>query len=483
MRRAFCTLILALACMLAWGCLRDDGLTPVPPPDKALGTAGPVVALDQLVTDLARQSGWELTAQKGDAGEPAETIAKAIPAQTLSVSREVIVGNIVHYSFRIATGPGKYDRIGIHRVVREERPGRPIRTRTWLFMLHGDLKDFEGMFMPGQFSPNLPDDFGVATWLAQHDVDVWGMDQGWNFVPPEETDFSFFANWGIQQQVDALDIGVAVARLTRCVTGNGLDKALVLGYSSGAFTGYGLLNQETQLPLCLRQVRGFVAADCGVKTDEDAMKQCWCSAADYYHSVYAMGQYQDNLIFHDVGVRAKGDPSGASPYIPGLTNLQTALYFGAGNVFAPTPAHYHAGVFEDGMPVDLQHVTVPQWLDFLDNMAAYEPTRFELEYSILLCGEEESPFDDHLAEITVPVLDIGGAGGLAPHTAYTVSLLGSTDITQLYVSLRPPEEIALDYGHIDIFTAANAPQLVWQPLLDWVRSHSPQGRPHGVAQR
>jgi len=271
-----------------------------------------------------------------------------------------------------------------------------------------------------------------------------------------------------------------VARTARRMTGNGYDKMLVLGYSSGGFTGYGLLNQETQLPPGQRQVGGFIAADIGYKTDDAISKEDWAGFLAYYRSFYDAGQYQDVLYFRDVALRARNDPEGASPYLPGLTNMQTAMFFGAGQIFGRTPSHYHAGIFEDGMPIGFQYITTEQWLDFLENTAAYEPMLFYIDYCILIVDQEDSPFDDYLAEIAVPVFHVGGAGGLAPQMTYTLSLLGSSDITELYVSLHPEDEVLIDYGHIDIFTAENAPQLVWDPILQWVEAHSKRGGPQAA---
>ncbi len=35
----------------------------------------------------------------------------------------------------------------------------------------------------------------------------------------------------------------------------------------------------------------------------------------------------------------------------------------------------------------------------------------------------------------------------------------------------PDAQAALDFGHADIFTASNADDLVWAPLLDWLMAH------------
>jgi hypothetical protein len=431
-----------------------------------------------MASELVGESGWMEYKDVPRKGGPGPFRPGDWKDLVGNLEREVIAGDIVHYSATLRTGHGLYDRIGIHRVVRESDPYRPIRTQDAILLLHGDLKDFEGMFLPGQFSPNLPDDFGIAVYLAQNDVDVWGIDQGWNLVPAEETNFSFFADWGIQKEVDHLGLALAVARKARAMTGNGKDRMLLLGYSSGSATGYTLLDQEAQRAPGLRQVKGYVAADFGVRSDDPDWLAVNGDLAVYQQSLYDGGQYEDALIFHDVALLAKNDPTGDSPYIPGFTNMQVALYFGGGMVYYPVMGHYHAPVLEDDMVVGFQYITTEQWLDFMENMAAYEPLRFELDVT-RICAGIEPPYLDHLGEVTVPVLDIGGAGGYAPSTSYTVSQLGSSDITQLYVQLHPDNEVELDYGHVDIFTAWNAPDLVWHPILDWVNAHSGRGHMEG----
>jgi len=468
MRRYLVYLFLGAA-LIAFGCSEERVSAP------------PTTQDDFGASSLAEATAWALVQQ---AGWPVEVSENEFSSEAVAQSqgniplfkyeRTVISGDVVHYSVIVRTGNGRYDRIGLHRVVRETQPYVPIRTDKALFMLHGDLKRFETMFIPGQFSPTLPNDFGIAVYLAQNDVDVWGIDQGWNLVPAEETDFSFFADWGVQKEVDHLDTGLKIARLSRQVTGNGRDKMLLLGYSSGAITGYALLNQEAQTPPARRQVKGFIAADAGVRSDDPDWLALWPELLSGYESIYNAGQYQDPLIFRDVAFLARWYADDPSPYIPEFTNLQTALYFGGGLIFSTTTvttyAHYHAPILDQsGLPEGFQFITVEQWLDFLDNSAAYEPMLFEVEYARVFAGLA-SPYVTHLSDITVPVFDLGAAGGAAPYTTATLSYLGSTDITQLYVSTGG--ELAEEYGHIDIFTANNAPGLVWVPVLEWIQDHS-----------
>ncbi len=64
---------------------------------------------------------------------------------------------------------------------------------------------------------------------------------------------------------------------------------------------------------------------------------------------------------------------------------------------------------------------------------------------------------------------------------YTLTLLGSTDVTIVSRRLTPPVDLALEFGHIDLWTADIAPHIakdmLWAPMLDWVLDHSPQGPP------
>ena len=133
--------------------------------------------------------------------------------------RTVIVPGIVHYSALVQVGPGEYDRIGIHRVVQENRPGYPIKVVGRVMLQHGDAKDFVGMFLPGVYSPGTPVDFGCAIYLARGGIDVWGIDQGWTLVPLETQHFEFMKEWGLQWAVDNLSTALAIARETRRLSG------------------------------------------------------------------------------------------------------------------------------------------------------------------------------------------------------------------------------------------------------------------------
>jgi hypothetical protein len=124
------------------------------------------------------------------------------------------------------------------------------------------------------------------------------------------------------------------------------------------------------------------------------------------------------------------------------------------------------------MPTGFQFLTEQAWLEFLMNACVYEPVLFERDYASTVCGSEDVPWDDDLGYVTVPVFNVGSAGGLGNVSDYTLGLLGSSDITSHIVTLYPSAYVAADFGHIDLFIADNAQSLVWMPILDWVNDHS-----------
>jgi len=360
--------------------------------------------------------------------------------------------------------------------VKAGRHNRPIRARKSIFLQHGDAKDFVGMFLPGTLSETTPDDFGAAVYWARRNVDVWGIDQAWNLVPAETEEFGFMAEWGIDKQAHDLGIGVTIARLVRRATGNGYRKMILLGYSSGSATGYALINAETQLPRGLRQVGGWIPADYSPVTDNDDWNtNANCIFIPEFEEMMDDGRYGYFVGFDYLGNLARDDPDGDSPDFPGFTNLQTAMFVGAGPVFGVGYIHYLAGIWEDDMPVDFIHLTVDQWLDFMIAGSPWEPAKFMLDYSVWGCGATDVPWDDHFGEITVPVLNIAPAGGIGPTTHYCLSLLGSSDITDMVIQLRPDGEDQFDFGHIDLWIADGAPELVWEPILEWIVDHTPGG--------
>lgn len=426
---------------------------------------------EQIARDLVAQSGWELDeAGAGTAGEDA-TLQKRIPIPLPHFQRIPLGNDIVHYKFLVRAGRGAYNFIGVHRVVKERIPFRPIRTTKSVLLQHGDYKDFEGMFLPGTRSSHMPDDFGLAMYLAENNVDVWGIDQAWTLVPASVTEHSFMADWGLQKQVDDLRLALAVAMHARMLTGCGWDKLNLLGYSSGVWTGYALLNQETQMRPMRQLVKGLIAADGAIKTDYEPFKQPFQAEYERTKALLDQGIYGDMVPLPVLGGLARNDPDGDSPVFPGFTNFQAAMFLAAGPIFGTVNFHYFAGIWENDLPVDLQYVTIDECFDFMEASVAWEPVRFFNDYCTVTL-DMGTNFDNHLGQIQVPIFNITPGGGFAELTTYTTTLLGSSDITSLIVRIHPPGEELLDFGHIDMFVSDEAVSRVWRPILRWIKSHS-----------
>lgn len=389
-------------------------------------------------------------------------------------SREVIAGDLVHYQYLIRTGLGTYDAFRLHRVVRETRPGVPLRTACNVFLQHGDAKDFVGMFLPGTRSSAWPRDFGFAPYLARNGVDVWGIDQDWTLVPAEEADLSFMESWDLGRAASNVRAGLAVARVLRLATGSGAGKMTLLGYSSGVFTTVAVLDREAALPAALRQVGGWIAADVPFKTNDAGVRDAFLADMAVQDASLAAGQYGSFVIFKPVGDLARDFPNDDSPIFPGLTNAQVAallFYVPGGPGFPVGHFHYWAGVFDgEGNPTGPRFTTQAQVFEFLTSAIAWQPVKFFRDEDVMVTETENSPYDDHLPLVRVPVLNVSPGGSFTELTQYGISRLGSTDVTHLFPSVGGAS--ADDVGHIDLFSWQGSEALWWGQALAWIQSHA-----------
>jgi hypothetical protein len=465
-------LFLVLAVTLMAGCAneRDRSAPTAPvgaPPNANLDPVG-------VAADIARQAGWAIEIEEPSEGMIAPSLPVPGGDKALLMQRQVLVGNIVHYSIRVRVGPGAHDVFGLHRVVREARPYQPIRTSKSVFLQHGDLKDFTGMFLPGAASPRLPDDYGLAVQLAQSDLDVWGIDQAWTLVPNGLGDYSFLLDFGLDRCISDLTTGIEIARVTRWLTGNGYRQMALLGYSSGAALGFAYLNEQTQRPQCLQQTCAFVPVDYGLKGDVESWFQALRQDMVLYESLIESGYNRQDNPFGMFGPPALADPDGPSELIPGLTNRQAAIAVAAFPAYSMATYHFLAGVFDaDGMPADLQYTRFDNWVEFMLASPPHETVAFMRDYSMTALPEYDTVWDDHLAAITTPILYLNAIGGGGAFGLHTLDLISSTDVTVRNFGFHPPEEILLDFGHIDLFLAEGAADFVWAPTKDWIVTHTP----------
>jgi hypothetical protein len=398
-----------------------------------------------------------------------------------SVTRRVITGNVVEYSTVVRIGAGEHDKIGLHRVVQETAPSVPAQERQAVLFVHGDAWGFDAAFLSNLETPGASPSHAAPVFLAQHGVDVWGIDLGWNLVPASTTDFSFLQGWGLDR--DARDVGIALflARTVRLAEGNGFGKMDLLGWSRGGQIGYTYVNGETQVPSFLRQVKGFVPVDIFVKSDDAGVRQASCNRAASEQALLDAGTYDSTSggLFVTLGNLALTAPTGASPILPGFNNHQAGLLLGSatyallppGQSFVPN-YHFTGGTFDtSGLPTGLTYTAENTWFHFEEGASPYEPVQLLADADTLVCGQTSVPFDDHLGQITVPVLFLGAMGGVGDYGLYSTTLLGSHDVTSHVVSLLPTAQQPFDFGHVDIWAGNDAQTLVWQPLLSWIVAH------------
>lgn len=392
------------------------------------------------------------------------------------LERLPVVDDVVHYRFKVRVGPGAFDVIRMHRVVKERRPFVPVSTRLSLFALHGCCAGFEGSFMANILTGQRPPKHAMPVYLAQRGVDVWGVDLGWILTPRETTDFSGFADWGFDKEVRQTRAGLAIARAVRAATSGDAGGLNFLGWSYGAQIGYVVVAEESQLPSWRRHVKGFLPVDMAMKYEPGTIPDWVCPTADWYRS-RPPGDYADDVSFYaTLGALAIGDPSGTSPFYAPLTNEQAVLVLGTSPGGLTPTFHQVAGVFDEtGMPTGLQFTGKDYFIHFMAGGASgagavwWAPARAGLDQMDTWCDVTDVPFDDHLGDVRVPTLNLAAAGGFGQASVHSATLLGSPDVTNLIVSLKPPGEEALDFGHSDLWLADNADKLVWRPILDWLK--------------
>ena len=203
--------------------------------------------------------------------------------------------DIAHYRYDVAMGPGKYDVVRIHRIVREKRPNKPISTRDAVMLLPGNPNSFEGIFMAPMVTGVSELDHSIVIFLAKNDIDVWGMDYGWAAVPPDETDFVFMGQWGLAKDVAHAAAALSIARSIRVDTGQGNGKLHLLGLSYGGQVAYPLVGEETLQPPGLRNVKAMIVLEIGVKTDDEIEREFYCAMAESGQALLDSNSYANNL--------------------------------------------------------------------------------------------------------------------------------------------------------------------------------------------
>jgi len=384
-------------------------------------------------------------------------------------SKRKITGDIAHYQLDVRLGSGPFDVVRIHRVVKERRPYRPIRTRSSVFMVHGSGQGFTDIFLNAG-TENPDPETSSPYYLASKDIDVWGIDLAWNFVPKETDDFSFAKDWGVIKDVKHTLASMSIARFLRGLTGQGFGRMNLLGFSYGGGIVYAAAGLETQQPRFFRDIKGIIPVDFSLKLDNEKWRQLACDISGRNRIDYENGAYfnSNNLIISlgEAALNAPNEPSTILPVPFPLTNYQAPLFI-ALNPRPVTGWHFLGGKLDIKNSIFETYHTEPQrWFSLLSSVPAGMPKLPGIELGEARCGEKEVSIDDHLKDITVPILYLGSTGAEGEEGYYTTTLTSSRDITTHTVrGSKPGKE---DYGHADLFMADNAPEMVWSKLEDWL---------------
>jgi hypothetical protein len=133
-----------------------------------------------------------------------------------AITRRELSADVAEYSFTLQIGPGPHDAIGLHRMIKENGI-RPVRPDSGIFFVHGDALGFDAAFLASAASPSIPDSRALPVFLAENDVEVWGIDQRWILVDASTTDFTFMRSWGLAMNAD--DVGSLAQGVYRDTTG------------------------------------------------------------------------------------------------------------------------------------------------------------------------------------------------------------------------------------------------------------------------
>jgi len=395
-----------------------------------------------------------------------------------SITREHISGDVYHHGFEVRVGDGPNATLAIHRVVRERAPWRPRRTTGAIMLLHGDFATFATNFAPALGDPPSSAT-GVATWLAERGIDVWGLDRRWTQAPETGADLSDFEDMGIDQELDDVGTALAFARAIRLVTDSSVDQMILSGFSRGGQLAYFYASDEARRPSWQRHLKGLAILDVYASlapADED-LRQFFCVTAADEYALLADGWVDvPNSLQIEIGrlaLDAPGDPS-PIPFFEGLTNREAMLSLvGQTYFFFPASPVYHlnAPVLDGGVPTGLRESSEDVVSSWLAGSAPHQSMRESADTDALVCGDPPLPADVPLSRIRVPLLLIGAAGGYGDHALHSTTQVSSTDVTTLVVRRLPVEREAEDFGHADLLFSPDAPALAWQPLLSWLRRH------------
>jgi hypothetical protein len=397
-----------------------------------------------------------------------------------AVTRDHIAGDVYHYGFVLRVGDGPSGQLHLHRVVRERAPFQPRPSAAAVMLMHGDFATFAGNFAPVLGTP-ASSATGLATWLAERDIDVWGLDRRWTQAPAGDADLSDFAAMGITQELDDIGAALGFARGVRLVTDRSVARMTLIGFSRGGQLAYAYASLEAARPAWQRHIQGLVPLDvyASLSPADADLRAFYCDSAAFEAQAVADGEVDSPNDFQiragALDLRAPDAQTPFQAFFPGRTNHEVLLAF-AGQTYAFFPAtpvyHLSATTLDGGVPTALREAPEDVIATWFAASPPHQSMREAADTDALVCGAAPLPVDVPLSRIRVPLLLLAAAGGYGDHAVFSTTQVGSTDVTTRVIRRLPVAREAEDFGHGDLLFARDAAALAWEPLLSWLRSHA-----------
>jgi hypothetical protein len=379
----------------------------------------------------------------------------------LSIARRPLGDDIAEVTVTASVGSGPYDRLGIHRVVRELAPFVPASTQRAVVLLHGDFATFDTNFQPVEGAA-----FAAAKFLATRGFDVWGIDRRWTFAPAGANDASLAAQGVLQALADTREV-IGFVRASR----GDLGAPALIGWSRGAQLAYAYAIVDGQRPPDARTIDALVPLDIyyDLSPSDASLRQAACDRLAAEQQQLASGTFASpndfQITLAQLDETAPNDPS---PLLPPSTNRQALLMVVAQSyLFAPLTDWYHfaAGRFDaTGNPIGLAYsriVDVDHWF------ADAPPIQSQAELTdgdAIWCGR--SPIAGTLHDVAVPLLYVGAGGGFGTTGLYSTREVSSRDVQTVIIDEATAPRLA--FGHADMLFSPEAATQVWQPIANWL---------------
>ncbi|MGB9672236.1 MAG: alpha/beta hydrolase [Candidatus Norongarragalinales archaeon] len=388
------------------------------------------------IETCAASDGWTLVAERGLKAYPdlKETVWQKVP---------------------IMPPNGPYDKIGLHRLVKEG-----IEPLGVLFILPGTWSNGE------QLISNPPEDLWTkdeahtqAIYWANRGFDVYAIDYRTHFVPTylNTSQLSFMAEWGWDQWIS--DIKEAVDKAKEV---SGAKRIYLAGESFGGVAAMNYASKYWE-----EDLKGLVLLDpgaigvTGVLGTKNPNPPNDFNLPAALAAMNAMGAWGTELsgpgvlFVYRYADAYPGAPA-PYPYNNTFSNITAYLAYAIYMAWGPGGVSNIYGGY--GNPRVMIHT--------LATMDRYWPTRLGLETAAYFnwsnCPYLAYDFDEHYSEIDVPIFVVQS------------QFFGYKNYGEFQRGIANPDvtvKILWGYGHLDVYSGEYSERDVSAPTYEWLISH------------